>query len=702
MKRRSGRTDLSHLYKKFVNERVTSLVGETRRIRNCTVIAHIDHGKTTLTDSLIASSGLLSKEVAASARLLDYDQIEQQRGITIKASGISLIHKMKEKEHLIHLIDTPGHIDFSSHVTRGLRLTDGAVIVIDIIEGIMVQTETVTRQAMQEMVRPILFVNKIDRLINERKLTPNKIAKEVDKTVREFNAMLGKYLDDDILEKWEVSFNRESLCVGSGLDKWGFGISVLRERVENNISTNLSEAFIGILEEIVDSYRNEAEKELSEKYPVANVILDSLLQTIPSPNAAQKYRVPIFWRGNQKSTEGKKLLTCNKDGSCILLVGNVLPDRHAGTVATVRVLSGTMKRAEPLRNLRTSQTSKSLQVGLYMSKTRVALSEVPAGNLAFITGLKDVAIGDTLVSDEITQLEPMLGLQYPMEAVVTYAVEPRKLSELSLITEPISNFAETDPALEFLVNPDTGEMLLSGAGELHIEVSIQKLARQGINIVPGKPMVILREQMMTDGDSCSAGNELTSEFTVYTQVRRDDVDLESLGVILYTDPRSDSYLVDGTNKIDQYSENTDWIREAFKTVIESGPYKGERMRKVVLVIEKANIRNEAPETSWRDITQPLLEATRSSISSGNPKVLEPWIRLEISTPEEHVGVLTGILARRKGQVFEIDSERSLYRIDAEIPVRESFGLATEIRTSTSGWATWGAKPGSFREIGVLE
>ncbi|MHA2362139.1 MAG: hypothetical protein ACXAB6_09475, partial [Candidatus Thorarchaeota archaeon] len=107
-----------------------------------------------------------------------------------------------------------------------------------------------------------------------------------------------------------------------------------------------------------------------------------------------------------------------------------------------------------------------------------------------------------------------------------------------------------------------------------------------------------------------------------------------------------------------------------------------------------------PETSWRDITQPLLEAARSSISSGDPKVLEPWVRLEISTPEEHVGVLTGILARRKGQVFEIDSERSLYRIDAEIPVRESFGLATEIRTSTSGWATWGAKPGSFREIGV--
>ncbi|TET12594.1 MAG: GTP-binding protein, partial [Candidatus Thorarchaeota archaeon] len=163
------------MYKKFVNERVVGLIEGTEQIRNCTVIAHIDHGKTTLTDSLIAASGLLSKEIAATARLMDYDLIEQERGITIKASGITLIHKKEDQEHLIHLIDTPGHIDFSSHVTRGLRLTDGAIIVVDVIEGIMVQTETVTRQAMDELVRPTLFVNKVDRLIKERRLGTKKV-----------------------------------------------------------------------------------------------------------------------------------------------------------------------------------------------------------------------------------------------------------------------------------------------------------------------------------------------------------------------------------------------------------------------------------------------------------------------------------------------------------------------------------------------
>ncbi|MHA2210947.1 MAG: GTP-binding protein, partial [Candidatus Thorarchaeota archaeon] len=389
---------MSHIYKKFVNERAAALIDKTTRIRNCTVIAHIDHGKTTLTDSLIASSGLLSKEVAATARLLDYDMIEQERGITIKASGISLIHELEGQDYLIHLIDTPGHIDFSSHVTRGLRLTDGAIIVVDVIEGIMVQTETVSRQAMNELVRPVLFVNKVDRLIKERRLDAKRVAEEINKTVREFNAMLGKYLDDESLEKWEVSFSKSSLCVGSALDKWGLDLAVLtKASAGSEASGDLANAFMAILEEIVESYSKEAERDLAEKYPIAKVLLDSVVKTIPDPSAAQSYRLPVFWtpQGNEHD---KRLLESSSDGPAVLLVGDVQPDRHAGLVAAVRVFAGTLKRAEPLVNLRTGKEGKSLQVGIYMSKSRIALPEVPAGNLAFITGIKDIAVGDTLVA----------------------------------------------------------------------------------------------------------------------------------------------------------------------------------------------------------------------------------------------------------------------------------------------------------------
>jgi len=690
---------LSSLYKKFVNERVTDLVSQKKNIRNVTIIAHIDHGKTTLSDSLIAASGLLSKDVAAAARLLDYDLIEQQRGITIKASGISLVHSFNESDYLINLVDTPGHIDFSSHVTRGLRLTDGAVIVIDAIEGIMVQTETVTRQAMMELVRPVLFVNKVDRLMRERKLTGRKTAEEINKVVREFNAMLGKYLDDDLLEQWEVSFSNGSLSVGSALNKWGLDIVSLKDKTGGSEDPpDLANAFLEILEEIEETYRFDKRKELTENYPIARVILDSVVRVIPNPEVAQTYRIPSFWEGDPASKIGKNLLSCSNDGPCICMVGDVQPDRHASSVAAVRVFSGVLTRAKPLINLRTDEERKSLQIGLHMSKTRVELPSVPAGNLAFITGLRNIAVGDTLVGKRIENMKPMSSLQYPTELVVTYTIEPKKLSELGNIQEPIEEYVRTDPALEFEVNTETGEMLLSGAGELHIEISVEKLTRQGVEVRLGKPMVLLREQITKDGNQCTGGNESTSSFTARVVLTSEDRAPESLGTVLETDPGSASWMVDASSKINPYGDEIEWVKDAFRTILRSGMISGERMRRVGIIIEKADINSETPETSWRDITQPLLDALRESILTGEPVVIEPWIHLDISSPEEHVGTLTSVLSKRKGQVLEINSERSLYRLEAEIPVRESFGLANEIRTSTSGWATWGAEAGGFRDI----
>ncbi|MHA2078605.1 MAG: GTP-binding protein [Candidatus Thorarchaeota archaeon] len=690
---------MSHLYKKFVKERVTDLVSQKENIRNVTIIAHIDHGKTTLSDSLIAASGLLSKDVAAVARLLDYDLIEQQRGITIKASGISLVHSFNDIDHLINLVDTPGHIDFSSHVTRGLRLTDGAVIVVDAIEGIMVQTETVTRQAMMELVRPVLFVNKVDRLMRERKLNWRKTAEEINKVVREFNAMLGKYLDDELLEQWEVSFLNGSLTVGSALDKWGLDIVSLREQSRGSEeSSDLANAFLEILEEIENTYKSDERKGLSEKYPVARSVLDSVTRVIPNPEAAQSYRIPSFWDGDIDSKIGKNLLACSDDGPCICMVGDVQPDRHASTVAAVRVFSGLLERAKPLINLRTNEEHKSLQIGLHMSKTRVDLPSVPAGNLAFITGLRNVAVGDTLIGKRVKNVHPMSSLQYPTEPVVTYTIEPKKLSELGNIQEPIEEYVSTDPALEFEVNPETGEMLMSGAGELHIEITVEKLTRQGVEVQLGKPMVLLREQMTTDGNQATGGTNDTSTFMIRVVLTSDDIPPESLGNILDADPGSASWIVDASSQISAFGDEAEWIRDGFRSILRSGVSSGERMRRVGIIIEKADVKTETPETSWRDITQPLLDAVRESMLSGTPVVLEPWIHLEISSPEDYVGTVTAILSKRKGHVFEIDSERSLYRIVAEIPVRESFGLANEIRTATSGWVSWGAEKGGYRDV----
>ncbi|MFX1332676.1 MAG: GTP-binding protein, partial [Promethearchaeota archaeon] len=574
--------------------------------------------------------------------------------------------------------------------------------VVDVIEGIMVQTETVTRQAMSELVRPVLFVNKVDRLIKEKRLNAKRVAEEVNKTVREFNAMLGKYLDDETLEKWEVSFSKASLCIGSALDKWGLDMSVLKNASDGSDATaNLASAFMEILEEIVEAYSKEEQGSLAEKYPVAKALLDSVVMTCPNPTTAQSYRLPVFWTP-QGNKHDKSLLESSSSGPAILLVGDVQPDRHAGLVAAVRVFAGTLKRAEPLRNLRTGKEGKTLQVGIFMSKSRVALPEIPAGNLAFITGVKDIAVGDTLVANGAQGISPMMELEYPTEPVVTYTIEPKKLSQLGEIQEHIAQYAMTDPALDFEMNPETGELLLSGAGELHIEVSIEKLARQGIEVKLGKPMVLLKEQMTVDGSSCTEGEESTSIFTVRAILIEEGINVEEYGTLLDSEPLGGCYLIDSSGQINPYGEELEWIREAFRTLVRSGPASGERLRHLAIILEKAQLRFEAQETSWRDVTNPLIRAMRCSVLSGKPQALEPWVRLEISAPEEYVGELAAILARRKGRVHEINSERTLYRLDAEIPVRDSFGLAKEIRTSTSGWATWGAKAGGYRRVGADE
>ncbi len=692
---------MSHLYKKFVNEQIAPMTSDLKAIRNCTVIAHVDHGKTTLTDSLIAASGLLSNEVAASARLLDSDLIEQERGITIKASGISLIHRSGEQAYLIHLVDTPGHIDFSSHVTRGLRMTDGAIVVVDVVEGIMVQTETVTRQALNELVRPVLFINKIDRLINERRLTTQKIAIEVNKVVREFNAMLGKYLPDELLRQWEVSLSRRSVVIGSALDKWGVDLDVLVERsdVTNDSPQHLATVFIELLNDIASSYEHGQEKELAKRYPLARAIFESVVHNVPSPDIAQGYRIPRMWNGDKSSAVGRGLLTCSTNAPCVLIVGNVQPDRHAGISASVRVMSGILRRSMTLRNIRTGRTGRPLQVGIFMSKTRIPLDSIPAGNLAFITGVGDLLIGDTLVDDSVDEMPPLSRLQLPIEPVVTYTIEPRVLSELSTIEQPIREFVATDPSLEFTVNTDTGEMLLSGVGELQIEIAVERLAREGIMVELRRPVVLLKEQMTRDGIVAEAcGGETGSRFRVRAVLTAEDLSLSEEGTILASVPHSGCYLVDKTGHIPPHDDTTPWIVEAFTTVVMAGPLRGERMRRLTLCIEDAEVRTESPETSWRDVTQPLLSAIRSSIMSGEPALMEPWMHLEINTPEEYVGSVTSILMRRKGRIFEINTIQNLYRIEAELPVRESFGLATELRTATSGWATWGVRAGLYHRV----
>src|SRR3990170_2570028 len=205
-------------------EEITKLMNNPEIIRNTSIIAHVDHGKTTLSDSLLAAAGIISEQSAGQKLFLDSWELEQRRQMTVFASNISLVHTLKEKEYLINLIDTPGHIDFSGAVTRSLRAVDGALVVVDAVEGPMTQTETVLMQALRERVKPILFINKVDRLIKEIKLTPEDIQRKFAKIITRVNGLIEKYAPAEHKKDWQVKVEDGSVAFGSALHKWGLNL----------------------------------------------------------------------------------------------------------------------------------------------------------------------------------------------------------------------------------------------------------------------------------------------------------------------------------------------------------------------------------------------------------------------------------------------------------------------------------------------
>jgi len=203
-------------------------MGKPEMIRNIGTAAHIDHGKTTLSDALIAGAGIISEKMAGKQLYLDFDEQEQARGITINSANVSMIFPYENEDHLINLIDTPGHVDFGGEVTRAMRAIDGVIIVDDAVEGVMPQTETVIRQALRENVKPVLFINKVDRLINELKITPDEMMKRFTKIISDINALIKKFAPPEFRDAWQLKVDNGSVAFGSAYNHWAISVPMMK------------------------------------------------------------------------------------------------------------------------------------------------------------------------------------------------------------------------------------------------------------------------------------------------------------------------------------------------------------------------------------------------------------------------------------------------------------------------------------------
>ena len=460
---------------------IIRIIGNKDQIRNFGVIAHVDHGKTTMSDSLLAASGIISPSVAGQALALDSMKLEQNRQMTIRGANVTLFYENEGKEYVINMIDTPGHIDFTGRVTRALRAIDGVVVVSDSVEGIMTQTETVTRQALEERVRPVLYINKIDRLVKELRLDATAMQKWLSNIIAEFNKLVDIYAEPELKEKWKVSIQGNSVAFGSAKDRWGFNFKIAQKR---GVS----------FKDVYDAYTSNdqnAIRSLAEKAPLHEAVLGMVVQHHPPPHVAQKYRIPKIWQGNLESEVGRSILGCDEKGPAVMMVTTINVDPQAGRIATGRLFSGTIKDGDEVYLIDAKRSGKIQSVNIYMGNTREVVGMLPSGNIPALLGLDYAVAGETIAT--VKNIPAFESIKYVSEPVVTIAVEPKHPKDLPKLVEALRRLTVEDPNLIVKINEETGETLMAGMGVLHLEIATSLLQEAGLEITTTQPLINYRE-----------------------------------------------------------------------------------------------------------------------------------------------------------------------------------------------------------------
>jgi len=689
-------------------DEIVKLMNSLERVRNTSIIAHVDHGKTTLSDSLLAAAGIISEQIAGQKLFLDSWELEQKRQMTVFASNISLAHNYNGNDYLINLIDTPGHIDFSGAVTRSLRAVDGALVVVDAVEGPMTQTETVLMQALRERVKPLLFINKVDRLIRELRLTPQGIQDKFAKIIRKVNSLIEKYAPIEHKQDWQVRVEDGRMAFGAALHRWGLNLPHMKAK--------------GItFKDIIDAYSGTDEEigrkvdELSKKAPLYETILDMFCEHLPNPLEAQPYRQSQIWPGDPNSPVGKAMAKVDPNGPVLMCVSTIEVDPHSGVVAIGRVFSGTIEKGKPVRLVTSRVDGGVQQVYMSMAADRVIVERIPAGNIAAIGGIQGIRVGET-VTDQGMEVQPFEGLRYVSDPVVTVAVEPVDVQDLPKFDRVIRKLTLEDPNLRFKIDKESGEYLLSGMGELHLEVTAYRMHEAGLKVKTSKPIVIYRETISHDyegppilGKSPNKHNrcwvtleKLSDE--VIEAIKQGKISemqsREERQKILKqfgweTDDARYAIAIEDNNilvnkiKGRQYVEEIlDHMISGFREAVDSSvlseePAYGLKVNLMDIQIHEDPVHRGPAQIlpmTWRPIWCCFLLS--------DPKLLEPILSLEVKVPSDFVSPVLSEVQKRRGRVLDMATEEDVIIVKAEMPVSESFGLAEELRSSTEGRAFW--------------
>ncbi len=695
--------------------RVQALMSDLKHVRNIGTAAHIDHGKTTLSDSLLAGAGLISEELAGSQLALDYDEQEQARGITINAVNASMVHEVEGTQYLINLIDTPGHVDFGGDVTRAMRALDGVILVVCAVEGVMPQTETVIRQAMKEAVRPVLFINKVDRLINELKVSPEEMQRRFVKIIGEVNDRIKKYAPEQFRADWQVNVEKGTVGFGSAFNKWATSVPWMKRK---GIS----------FKEIYEGCKTGTQKDLAKRSPIHQVLLDMSVKHHPDPPTAQKYRIPKIWHGNPESPIAKAMLAADPNGPIALMVNKIIVDPHAGEVAIGRLFSGTIERGKTVYISGMGGRSYSVAlVAVAVGADRMPVDKVLAGNMAAVSGLRDAISGSTVSSDaEMDSFEPIVHYSEP---VVTVAIEAKHTRDLPRLIEVLRSISKADPSILVDINNETGEHLISGMGELHLEITQYRIVNeQKVEINTSTPIVVYRESVPKpsptyfEGKSPNKHNKFYVEVepleeAIVAAIKAGDIASgerikdkkamalkfaeygwgkdESKGIVFIKDT---NIMIDMTKGIQNLHETMELCKDAFLEACARGPLSNEKTMALKVKLVDAKLHEDSIHRGPGQVIPAMRSAIYGAMVTAGTVLMEPFQKVFINVPNDVMGSAAREVQTRRGEIIDMKSEGEITTIDSVCPVAEMFGFASAIRSATQGRALWSTENAGFRPV----
>ena len=694
-------------------KRATALFKNLNNIRNIGTAAHIDHGKTTLSDNLIFGAGMMSEDLAGKQLMLDFDEQESARGITINAANASMVHNHKGEDYLINLIDTPGHVDFGGDVTRAMRALDGVIIVVCAVEGIMPQTETVIIQALKEKVKPVLFINKVDRLIAELQVTPEDMMQRFGKIITEVNKLISRMVPDEFKKDWTVDAQAGTVAFGSAYHNWATSIPFMAKKNVN-------------FKQIYDFMEKEQKKELAQAAPLHEVLLDMIVEKLPSASVSQKYRIPHIWRGESEEKIGQSMINAEASGDTAFMVTKVVLDPHAGEIAVGRLFSGTVKKGDQLYVAGMPSANRVQSVGMFVGGDRINTENVTAGNIIAVSGLRDAISGSTISSDK--EMTPFERIIHNSEPVVTTAIEAKHTKDLPKLVEVLRAVAKSDPSIQIDSNLETGEHLMSGMGELHLEITEYRIRNEhGVKITTSPPIVVYRETVAMNSPGNFEGKSPNKHNRFYITVEPLEEDIRA-AIIDGTIPSGDikkskevarqlidmgwikvhgrgvlsiensCVFIDATKGIQNLFETRELLIDAFKEVVKRGPRAHEKMMGVKIILNDAKLHEDAIHRGPAQTIPAVRNGINGALVSAGVALLEPKQNVYITVPQELMGSVTGEMSQRRAEIAGMETEGDMTTITAKAPVKEMFGFASEIRSATGGRALWSTEFSGYEEL----